>query len=223
MNTRSTAAVTRAVLFDLDGTFADTAPDMAAALNRLLDKHGRPPVAVSSARPYVSQGARGMLRAGFDMGPEHADYADLREAFLDEYAAALCIDSKPFPGVEELVAELEQRGITWGIVTNKASRYTLPLLTTMGIAQRAACVVSGDTCARAKPHPDSLLHAAGLVGVSPGDCIYVGDDERDIIAANAAGMRGVVALYGYLGTGTPPEQWNAVAMVEHPLEVIGLV
>lgn len=216
-------AATRAVLFDLDGTFADTAADMAAALNRLLASRRRAAVAAASVRPYVSQGARGMLRAGFGIGPEDASFAELRAAFLDEYAREVCVQSAPFPGVSELLAHLEKAEIAWGIVTNKAARFTLPLLAAMGVEGRAACVVCGDTCERAKPYPDSLLHAARLIGADPGACIYVGDDERDMQAANAAGMRGIVALYGYLGTGTPPDRWSASAMVAAPLELIALM
>jgi len=211
------------VLFDLDGTLADTAPDMAHALNRLLRTHARPPVATERVRPFVSQGARGMLRAGFDIGPDDPSFAELREAFLDEYERDICIDTTLFDGVHELLARLEEDGLTWGIVTNKAARFTLPLLKFLDIDRRAACIVCGDTCARAKPHPDPLLHAASHIAIAPEECLYIGDDERDIQAANAAGMRGVVALYGYLGTGTPPAQWKAAAMVEAPLDVITLL
>ncbi len=213
----------RAVLFDFDGTLADTAPDMAAALNRLLVKHGRAPVAVELARPYVSQGARGMLHAGFGMGADHDDYAVLRQAYLDEYASALYIDTVLFPGMEEVLQHLESNRIPWGIVTNKHSRYTMPLLAAMQLDRRPACIVCGDTCARAKPHPDPLLHAAEQMRLPPEACLYIGDDERDMLAAAAAGMRGIVASYGYLGTGKPPAEWPASAMIARPLDLLPLL
>ncbi len=212
----------RAVLFDLDGTFADTAPDMAHALNRVRAAQGLSPVSLEAARVHVSHGARGMVDVGYGLKPGDEGYAPLRDAFLEAYVERLCVDSAWFDGTAELVDELEARGIAWGIVTNKATRYTIPLLTTLEVIPRAACVVCGDTCAHAKPHPDPLLHAAKLLQVAPADCLYIGDDERDIIAANAAGMRGVVAMYGYLGTGNPPDQWAASAWVNHPGEILAL-
>lgn len=213
----------RAVLFDLDGTFADTAPDMARALNAVRHARQLPPVPLSQLRPHVSNGARGMLQAGFDLKPGDGDFPALRDAFYEEYAANLCIESRWFDGISTLIDELEKREIIWGIVTNKAARFTLPLLDTLAITPRAACVVCGDTCARAKPHPDSLLHAAALIGVDPIQCLYLGDDERDIIAANAAGMRGVVAMYGYLGIAAQPSSWPAAAWVDAPTGFIELI
>lgn len=213
----------RAILFDLDGTFADTAPDMARALNAVRHARQLPQVPLSQLRPHVSNGARGMLQAGFNLTPGDADFPALRDAFYEEYAANLCIDSRWFDGISTLIDELEKRKITWGIVTNKAARFTLPLLDALAITPRAACVVCGDTCARAKPHPDPLLHAATLIGVDPIHCLYVGDDERDIIAANAAGMRGVVAMYGYLGFGAQPLSWPAAAWVDSPSEIMALL
>ena len=213
----------RAVLFDLDGTFADTAPDMARALNAVRHARQLPPVPLSQLRPHVSNGARGMLQAGFNLKPGDGDFPALRDAFYEEYAANLCIESRWFDGISTLIDELEKREIIWGIVTNKAARFTLPLLDTLAITPRAACVVCGDTCARAKPHPDSLLHAAALIGVDPIQCLYLGDDERDIIAANAAGMRGVVAMYGYLGIAAQPSSWPAAAWVDAPTGFMELI
>ena len=213
----------RAVLFDLDGTFIDTAPDMARALNAVRHAQKFPPVPLSQLRPHVSNGARGMLQAGFNLKPSDADFPALRDAFYAEYAANLCIESRGFDGISTLIDELEQREITWGIVTNKAARFTLPLLDALAITPRAACVVCGDTCARAKPHPDPLLHAAALIGIDPNHCLYVGDDERDIIAANAAGMRAVVAMYGYLGIGAEPTSWPAAAWVDAPTALLALI
>ena len=213
----------RAVLFDLDGTFADTAPDMAGALNNVRRQRGLEPVPTSILRPHVSNGARGMLDAGFNLKPDHPDYPALREAFLDEYSRNICVGSRWFDGISAVVDDLDQRDIMWGIVTNKATHLTLPLLDALAITPRAACVVCGDTCARAKPHPDPLLHAATLLGVEPSQCVYIGDDERDILAANAAGMRGIAAMYGYLGVLTPPESWPAAAWVRSPAEITALV
>lgn len=212
----------RAVLFDLDGTFADTAPDMARALNAVRRARKLPPVPLSQLRPHVSSGARGMLQAGFNLSPGGTEFSELRDAFYEEYAAGVCIDSRWFEGMTAVIGELERRGVIWGIVTNKAARFTLPLLDALAITPRAACVVCGDTCTRAKPHPDSLLHAAALIGIDPIHCLYVGDDERDIIAANAAGMRGLVAMYGYLGAGTDPKFWPAAAWVESPADILAM-
>jgi N-acetyl-D-muramate 6-phosphate phosphatase len=208
----------QAVLFDLDGTFADTAPDMGRALNTILARDGRETVPLTTLRPFVSQGARGMIGVGYGITPDHTEFGILRDAFLVEYQRAICIDTEIFDGIDALTAELEARRIKWGIVTNKAMRFTDPLVRALGLHKRAACIVSGDTCARAKPHPDPLLHAAKLIDVAPANCLYIGDDERDIQAAHAAGMRGVVALYGYLG-GTDPATWQAPIAITHPSEL----
>ena len=213
----------RAVLFDLDGTFADTAPDMARALNAVRHQRSLEPVALSILRSHVSNGARGMLEAGFNVKTSNPDYPELRDAFHEAYARNVCVDSRWFDGIAAVVDDLEQRDISWGIVTNKAERFTLPLLEALAITPRAACVVCGDTCARAKPHPDPLLHAAALIGIDPIHCLYIGDDERDIQAANAAGMRGVVALYGYLGVATAPERWEAAAWIQTPDGISALI
>lgn len=212
-----------AVLFDLDGTIADTAPDMAHSLNRLRARHGLMPLPLQTVRPHASRGARGMVGVGFGLGAGDPGYAALRDAFLEDYAAQLCIDTVLFPGIEVLLNTLDEHQLKWGIVTNKATRLTLPLLTALDLDKRAHCIVCGDTCARAKPHPDPLLHAAHLLSTRPECSIYVGDDERDIQAANAAGMQSVVALYGYLGTGTPPPDWNATHMLNTPTELMALI
>jgi N-acetyl-D-muramate 6-phosphate phosphatase len=209
----------QAVLFDLDGTLADTAPDLAGALNRLLREHGREPIAPAIARPLTSSGARGMIQAGFGIGADHADYEPLKERFLELYGQGLCIETRLFPGMLELLERLEARKLKWGIVTNKAERFTKPLVDQLGLTQRAACVVSGDTTARAKPHPDSLLHASRLIALQPAQCLYVGDDIRDIQAAQAAGMSSLAVRFGYLGHGEPPEAWGANAVVDHPHEI----
>ncbi len=216
----ATPRKTRAVLFDLDGTFADTAPDMARALNHVRALNGLPDLPQTDIRPYVSGGARGMLGVGFGIAPEEPRFDTLRDAFLDFYEQHVCVESVIFPGMMQLVAELERRAILWGIVTNKAARFTLPLVRQLNIDQRAACIVCGDSVARAKPHPDSLLHAMTLLGMPPHTGLYVGDDERDIQAATAAGMRSVAVQYGYLGVTSHPRDWGADGVVETPGEVL---
>ncbi|MCU0804635.1 MAG: HAD-IA family hydrolase [Burkholderiales bacterium] len=212
----------RAVLFDLDGTFADTAPDLGGALNRQRAARGLAPLPLETIRPHASAGARGLLKIGFDRAPGDPDYDAMRDEFLALYEASLCRDSRLFAGIPELVAALEARGLSWGIVTNKAARFTLPLLDALGVRSRAGCVVSGDTCAQPKPHPAPLFAASAALDTEPGDCIYVGDDERDTQASLAAGMRSVVARYGYLG-GRPWEAWGAHAAIETPLALLDLL
>lgn len=203
-----------AVLFDLDGTLADTAPDMALTVNTMLARRGKERVPVAKVRAHVSQGARGMIVAAFGIGTDHPDYPAMREEFLEIYAGNLCIDTALFPGMAELLDDLEARAIGWGVVTNKFERFARPLIEALGLGTRAAVVIGGDTCARAKPFPDSLLHAAATMGVDPARTLYVGDDERDVRAARAAGMPVVVAGYGYLGDGPPPSLWGADAVVD---------
>jgi len=206
-----------AILFDLDGTLADTAPDMARTVNRMLENRGRPGVPLSQVRPHVSKGARGMIGAAFGMGTDHPDFKAMREEFLDIYAEGLCVESRLFPGMDELLTRIEAEGMPWGVVTNKFERLARPVLDGLGVGSRARVIVGGDTCARAKPFPDPLLHAAALLGVTPTKSLYVGDDERDVQAARAAGMKVVVAGYGYLGDGAPPVLWGADAIVDSPL------
>ena len=210
----------RAVLFDLDGTLAHTAPDLALALNRLRAEEGLPPLPVEAVQPVASAGARGMLGAGLGITPEDPRFIELRDRFLDHYQNDICVDTALFDGMPEVLDVLERRGLKWGIVTNKAMRFTDPLIAAMGL--RAACVVSGDTTARAKPHPDSLLHASKLIGIPPADCLYVGDDVRDVQAARAAGMSVIAAAYGYL-SGGDPHAWGADGVISHPREVLNFV
>jgi len=210
----------RAVLFDLDGTLADTAPDLAGALNRLLAEHGRAAVPPADARRVTSSGARGMLRVGFGIDPQHAEYDALRTRFLDLYAENLCRETRLFDGIADLLAVLDGRGLPWGVVTNKAERLTLPLLDALGLGARTACVVGGDTTGRTKPHPDPLLHAARALGLVPAACLYLGDDLRDVQAARAAGMPVLAAGYGYLGDGGDPSGWGADAVISHPIEAL---
>jgi 2-phosphoglycolate phosphatase len=208
-----------AVLFDLDGTLADTAPDMARTVNQMRTRRGLAPVAQEIVRPHVSKGARGMLMAAFDMKTDHPDFPAMREEFLAIYADNLCVDSALFPGMTELLDRLEAEDIAWGVVTNKFERFARPLMEHMGLAARAGVIIGGDTCPKAKPFPDPLLAAAARLGVEPARSLYVGDDERDVQAARAAGMPVVVAAYGYLGDGPPPSEWNADAVIDSAVDL----
>jgi len=209
----------KAVLFDLDGTLADTAPDMARTVNAMRTRRGLAPVAAEIVRPYVSKGARGMILAAFEIAAEHPEYPAMREEFLALYGDNLCVDTRLFPGMEALLDRLDAAAMPWGVVTNKFERFARPIIADLGLAARVAVVVGGDTCARAKPFPDSLLHAAQAMGVSATRTLYVGDDERDVQAARAAGMPVVVAGYGYLGDGPPPALWKADGVCNSPAEL----
>jgi phosphoglycolate phosphatase len=206
--------VIRAVLFDLDGTLADTAPDMARTVNVLRERRGLAPVPLGQVRPHVSKGARGMICSAFQISTEHPDFMGLREEFMEAYGDNLCIDTRLFPGMDVLLDELEERGIAWGVVTNKAERFARPVLEGLGLGERVQVVVGGDTCTRAKPYPDPLLFAADQLDVEPSATLYIGDDERDVQAARAAGMPVLVAGYGYLGDGPRPADWGADGIVD---------
>ncbi len=203
-----------AVLFDLDGTLADTAPDMARTVNLMRISRGLAPVALEIVRPHVSNGARGMIGSAFGYTPEHPDYPSMREEFLALYADNLCVATRLFPGMAELLDALERHGIAWGVVTNKLERLARAVLEGLGVAHRAGTIVGGDTCERPKPFPDPLLHAARAIKVKANRTLYVGDDVRDVQAARAAGMGALVAGYGYVGTGSPPSAWGADGVVE---------
>lgn len=205
-----------AVLFDLDGTLADTAPDMALTVNRMLEQRGLATVATERVRPHVSKGARGMIGAAFGLTPDDDGFQALREEFLEIYGENLCVQTRLFPGMEELLDAIEARGMPWGVVTNKFERFARPLIEALGLGTRAAVVVGGDTCPRPKPFPDPLLFAAATMGVAPMRTLYVGDDERDVQAARSAGMPVLVAAYGYLGDGAPPALWGADDIVDSP-------
>ena len=211
----------RAVLFDLDGTFADTAPDLAAALNHARATRDLPPLPLEVARLQASHGSRGLLKLGFGIEPDAPDYDTLRDIFLDYYERNICVHTRLFPGMAELVAALEQRGILWGIVTNKPHRYTVPLMQALGYAEHAACLISGDTCAHAKPHPEPMLKACETIGVTPEQCLYLGDDLRDMQAANAAAMRGIIARYGYISGDAQLDSWGAHGIIDIPTELLG--
>ena len=216
-------AEARAVLFDLDGTFADTAPDLGRALNRLRVEQNLEPLPLAIMRAHASSGARGLLKAGFDLTPESEGYDALRDRFLDFYEQELCVETRLFDGVPELLVKIRARKLPWGIVTNKGKRFTEPLLRHLAVDNLAACVVSGDSTPHIKPHPAPLLQAAARLGLAPGDCVYVGDDLRDVQAARAAGMRFAAAGWGYLGDGADPRTWGADAVISHPSEVMKLI
>lgn len=210
----------QAVLFDLDGTLVDTAPDLGHALNLQRGLHGLPPLADEIIRPQASHGARGLLMLGFGINPEDSGFNPMRQEFLQLYANNLCRHSRLFDGMTELLAELESRKLPWGVVTNKPASFTEPLLSLLDLAKRAACIVSGDTCPEPKPHPGPLLFACQQIGLNASSCLYVGDAERDVVAARNAGMPCVVAHYGYIGENDDPQAWGALGHIHQPQELI---
>jgi phosphoglycolate phosphatase len=213
----------RAVLFDLDGTLVDTAPDMAAALNLLLEEQGASPLPYQNIRPVVSNGAAALVTLGFGADLEAKRETELRQRYLEIYQEALCNESRLFSGYNEVLEHIELRRIIWGIVTNKPAWLTTPLLDELRLNDRAACIVSGDTVDQRKPHPMPLLHAAKLISVSVENCVYVGDAVRDVQAAHAAGMRSLVASYGYIPDNEQPDTWSADGYIEHPSDLPGWI
>jgi N-acetyl-D-muramate 6-phosphate phosphatase len=211
-----TAARVDAVLFDLDGTLIDSAPDLAGAANDLRRSHGLPDMPYDALRPLVGSGARGMVGAAFGVAPGDERFEDLRDQFLARYEQRMLSATGVFPRMEALLRALEAHGLPWGIVTNKASRYALPVVQGLQLHRRAAVLVSGDTTPHAKPHPAPLLEAARRIAVAPGRCVYVGDDQRDVVAGRAAGMATVAAAWGYLGAGESIDAWGADAVIEAP-------
>jgi N-acetyl-D-muramate 6-phosphate phosphatase len=212
----------RAVLFDLDGTLLDTAPDMVGALNQLLREQGREPLPFADVRCSVSHGARALVRLGF---PEihEPEFEALRQRFLNIYRTCLAVETQIYEGVAEALTRLESAGVPWGIVTNKPGGLTMPLLEHFGLHARAGVVVSGDTLPQRKPHPAPLLHAAKRLGVPPADCIYIGDAERDILAGQAAGMKVYVALFGYIPSTERPNDWPAHGWLPSPASMTELL
>lgn len=210
---------TRTVLFDLDGTLLDTAPDFAWALNELRRSNGEPPLDYAAVRAVVSHGSIAMTRLACSHPQGSVAFDRFRQQLLDLYRDKLAVRTRLFPGMPELLDEFDARGICWGIVTNKPAWLTEPLLEKMHLSARAATVVSGDTLAQSKPHPAPLLLAADQTATAPQDCLYVGDAERDVVAGNAAGMRTMVALYGYLCAEDEPTSWGADALVESPAAI----
>ena len=201
--------MTALILFDFDGTLADTAPDLGAAANRQRTRAGLEPLPLEVLRPYSSAGARGLLRCALNLMPTDEAYEAHRVQFLKDYEAAMTVDTCLFDGVPELLAQIKHEGMAWGIVTNKATYLATPIVKALGLAQECAVLVCGDTTAHSKPHPLPLLHAAQQAGFDVERCLYVGDDLRDIQAAQAAGMPSIAAAYGYCGPEHPPETWQA--------------
>ena len=211
----------RVVLFDLDGTLADTAPDLAYALNQTLEKHGHPTLPYEQIKPKVSHGASALIRLGFNLTPDDAGFDSHLQELLQIYSANIHRETTLFPGMDNVLQQLEQQGIAWGIVTNKPSRFTDPLIKSMDLMDRAACVVSGDTTPNSKPHPEPILHACRLAGGhGPEECLYIGDAQRDIEAGINAGTATLVALFGYLGSDDHPKSWGADGCIEHPEQIL---
>jgi phosphoglycolate phosphatase len=205
----SAAAKPKAVLFDLDGTFADTAPDLANALNTLLQQQGLQKLDYDSIRPYVSKGAPGLIRLGFGLTSSDENYDTLRQQLLDIYAENLCQHTQLFDGISTVIEYCESNALPWGIITNKPEFLTTPLVEQLGLSNRAATVISGDTFAERKPHPMPLLEASKAINIDPCDCWYIGDDKRDIDAAKAANMTSIAALWGYFLDSDDPQNWRA--------------
>lgn len=211
------------VLFDLDGTLIDTAPDMANALNILLQEQGQAPLPFEQIRPVVSNGSVALVKLGFgdSMADDRLEY--LKQRYLDIYQQHLCEDSCLFDGMAELLAHIEQQGMSWGVVTNKPGWLTDPLMEQIGLRERAACIVSGDTTSNRKPHPQPMYHACICAGSEPHGCIYIGDARRDIEAGKNAGMKTVVALYGYIGDWEDIDAWGADSKIQRPLDMLSII
>lgn len=210
----------RAILFDLDGTLIDSAPDLGAAADQMRVARGLPSLPMADYRPLAGSGARGMLRVAFGMSQEDAAFPEMREEFFQNYERRMTQDTIVFDGVAEMLANIVAKALQWGVVTNKSKRFTDPLSRQMSLFATAGAVISGDTTPHAKPHPEPLLEAARRIGVAPEDCVYVGDDERDIIAGKAAGMYTVAAVYGYLGEKQSVEHWQADDVIDSPRELL---
>lgn len=211
------------VLFDLDGTLIDSAPDLGAAVDKMRVDRGLPSMPLEAYRHMAGAGARGMLGIAFDMTPDHADFAVMKEEFFQNYERCMTERTYAFDGVADMLAALQARGLQWGVVTNKSKRFTEPLTAAMPLFATAAAVVSGDTTPHAKPHPEPLFEAARRVGISASRCLYVGDDERDIVAGLAAGMGTVAATYGYLGGKADTSLWGAHAQINSPMALLQLL
>ena len=208
------------LLFDLDGTLIDSAPDLAGAANDLRATHGLPALPHAALRPMVGSGARGMVGIAFGVAPGDERFEALRDAFLARYAERLLHSTRVFVAMQPVLDALDQRGQPWGIVTNKAMRFTAPLVDGLGLSRRAQVVIAGDTTPHAKPHPEPLLEAARRIGVLPSQCAYVGDDHRDMVAGRAAGMATLAAAWGYLGQGEPIEAWGADHVLSAPGQLL---
>jgi 2-phosphoglycolate phosphatase len=213
----------RAVLFDLDGTLIDSAPDLGDAADKMRTDRGLSSLPEDMYRPMAGAGARGMLKVAFGITPEDADYDVMREEFFVNYERAMTVRTYVFDGVHEVIESLRQRDMLWGVVTNKMARFTDPLTQAIPLFATATAIVSGDTTPHAKPHPEPMFEAARRLGISPDLCLYVGDDERDIVAGRAAGMRTVAASYGYLGEKSNIQSWGADLHIDSPLKLLQLL
>ena len=216
------AARPRAILFDLDGTLIDSAPDLAGACNEMRVERGLTPLPYLDLRRMVGSGARGMVGVAFGLAPGDAGYEALRDEFLARYESRMTRQTRVFDAMVPVLAWLAEQRIPWGIVTNKATRFAAPLIASLGLAERASTLICGDTVTHAKPHPAPLLEAAARLQFAPAECVYVGDDRRDVDAGRAAGMRTIVAAWGYLGAGEHPAAWAADAVIAAPAELMAL-
>jgi len=213
----------KTVLFDLDGTLIDTAPDMANALNILLQEEDKEILPYETIRPVVSNGSIALVNLGFGDQTEENHLRYLKERYLEIYQQCLCIDSTLFNGMDNLLNKIEQQGMNWGVVTNKPAWLTDPLMEQIGLAERAACIVSGDTTTNRKPHPEPMYHACIKAGSKPHECMYIGDAKRDIDAGNNAGMKTVAASYGYIDNRENINEWGANAIIQQPEDILNLI
>ncbi len=207
------------VLFDLDGTLVDTAPDLIACLNKALLAHGFQTVETTQVKPFISHGAKAMINHCV-ADADDAVKNSLLELMLDTYQQNIAEHSRFFSGIEEVLHKIESLGLKWGVVTNKRERFSLPLMDALNLTERAACMISGDTTANAKPHPEPMLAACQQAGVKPENCVYIGDALHDITAGKGVNMKTLAAVYGYLKAGDQPEQWGADALIEHPQQLL---
>lgn len=211
----------KTVLFDLDGTLADTAPDLASALNHVLKSHNCATLPYETIRPYVSHGGVALTTLGF--GKDHPEFDSLYKELLARYESNIANETVLFEGMHELLLELEENNINWGVVTNKPDWLTTPLMKALNLTSRAAAIISGDTLEQRKPHPAPILHACEQAGSHASECIYIGDAERDIEAGNAAGMPSIIALFGYIDESDTPDDWGAHASINHPREILSII
>lgn len=218
--TDSPATRVRTVLFDLDGTLADTAPDLAYALNTLLQEQGKATLPLKIIRPAASHGGIALIKLGFGLSPDDPEFNHLRQRFLDIYQQNIVRETRIFDGMNAILDELENRQLNWGVVTNKPGFLTEPLMDQLAMTERAVCIISGDSTPNRKPHPEPLLYACTQAGSKPPQCLYVGDAERDIVAGHNAGMQTLVALYGYIAEDDDPATWGADGMIKHPKDIL---
>ncbi len=220
MNSSEANQQLKTLLFDLDGTLVDTAPDLAYALNCVLEEQGRRPLAFELLRSMVSHGANALIYLGFELTPKDEAFMAIRDRLLEIYRKNIARESQLFEGMQQVLDKIESTGLQWGVVTNKPGWLTLPLMAALDLEQRAACIVSGDTTKHSKPHPEPMLLAATMANSKNSECLYIGDAKRDIEAGQRAGMRTLVALFGYLGESDNPEQWQASGMVKRPIDIL---